>query len=194
MPPCTAAAIGTTIVKDQRPQAPRRLTIRPATAAEIGLVRTKYAEWHYDGALGAQETILLAESADALLGMVRQTCEHGTVMLRGMQVDPASARHGDRNRLAAGVRGAPGRTGMLLPALFASDEFLWKTRIRALRAGGRPAVFAATAAAISCARPGCIDHAAPGASALKRTRPLRPNDKTRSIDQFRRNFLRNLTV
>jgi GNAT superfamily N-acetyltransferase len=90
VPPCTAAAIGTAIVKDQEPRALHRLRIRAAAATEIGLVRAKYAEWHYDGAVTAQETVLLAECAEALLGMVRQTYEHGTVMLRGMQVDPAA--------------------------------------------------------------------------------------------------------
>lgn len=66
------------------------MTIRTAAAAEIGQIRAQYAEWQYDGEVTPEDAVLLAERAGTLVGMVRQTIECDTVMLRGMQVAPAA--------------------------------------------------------------------------------------------------------
>ncbi len=69
-------------------------TIRIASDAEIDRVRTAYREWGYGGGMTPNDIVFLAELDGNLVGVVRETSEHGEVLLRGMQVAPAVQRSG----------------------------------------------------------------------------------------------------
>ena len=73
--------------------------VRVAGPGEIERVRAAYRAWGYDGGADPDDEILVAEREGELLGVVRRTREHGTVMLRGMQVAPHARRRGIGNRL-----------------------------------------------------------------------------------------------
>ena len=73
--------------------------VRVAAADELERVRTTYAVWGYGGGADPADTIFVAERAGELLGLVRLTREHGTIMLRGMQVAPNARRQRVGTRL-----------------------------------------------------------------------------------------------
>jgi len=77
----------------------RDLSVRIAAPDEFECVRTTYAAWGYGGGANSADTIFVAEGAGELLGLVRLTREHGTTMLRGMQVAPNARRQGVGTRL-----------------------------------------------------------------------------------------------
>ena len=77
----------------------RDLRVRIAAPDELERVRTTYAAWGYGGGADSADTIFVAESAGEFLGLVRLTREHGTTMLRGMQVAPSARRQGVGTRL-----------------------------------------------------------------------------------------------
>jgi N-acetylglutamate synthase-like GNAT family acetyltransferase len=53
-----------------------------------------YERWGYHGGLLDSDIIYVAEAAGKLVGIVRRAMEHGVLMLRGMQIDPAHQRQG----------------------------------------------------------------------------------------------------
>lgn len=75
------------------------LVFRPAMASEVERVRTAYAEWGYCGGILPGDEILIAEEDGRLVGLVRRLVEHGTTMLRGMQVAPDARGRGVGSRL-----------------------------------------------------------------------------------------------
>jgi GNAT superfamily N-acetyltransferase len=77
----------------------RDLSVRIAAPDELERVRTTYAAWDYGGGADSADTIFVAEGAGEFRGLVRLTCEHGTTMLRGMQVAPDARRQGVGTRL-----------------------------------------------------------------------------------------------
>jgi N-acetylglutamate synthase-like GNAT family acetyltransferase len=68
--------------------------VRRATATDWERVRAGYEAWSYQGGAAPADTIYLAERDGTLLGFVRRTMEHDTVMLRGMRVVPDEQRQG----------------------------------------------------------------------------------------------------
>lgn len=75
------------------------LSIREAGAEELDRVRGAYLAWGYGGGADEDDSILLAERAGELVGIVRRTLESGVVVLRGMQVAPEERRRGVGTRL-----------------------------------------------------------------------------------------------
>jgi|ERR1043166_2967845 GNAT superfamily N-acetyltransferase len=69
-------------------------TIRTALGSEYDRARAAYETWGYPGSILPTDVVFVAERGDDLLGIVRRSVEHETVMLRGMQVDPAVRRRG----------------------------------------------------------------------------------------------------
>jgi hypothetical protein len=61
-----------------------------------------YEAHGYTGGATADDVLFVAESLDELVGVVRRTVEHGTTMLRGMQVATAHQRRGIGTRLLWG--------------------------------------------------------------------------------------------
>jgi GNAT superfamily N-acetyltransferase len=60
--------------------------VRIAHATEIARVAAAYTEWGYGGGIASEDTAWLAEASDNLVGILRVAPEHGTLVLRGMQV------------------------------------------------------------------------------------------------------------
>lgn len=77
----------------------RDLSVRIAAPDELERVRTTYAAWGYGGGADSADTIFVAKGAGELQGLVRLTREHGTTMLRGMQVALDARRQGVGTRL-----------------------------------------------------------------------------------------------
>ena len=73
--------------------------VRIAQSGEYPRLDALYRAWGYTAGIGARETVYVAEESEHQIGLVRRTLEEGTVMLRGMQVDPAHQRRGVGSRL-----------------------------------------------------------------------------------------------
>lgn len=77
--------------------------IRRASAEDIPQVLRFYAGRGYGGGTTPSDTVLLAEEGGRLIGVVRLAPEHGTTVLRGMQVHPDHQRRGVGSRLLARI-------------------------------------------------------------------------------------------
>jgi GNAT superfamily N-acetyltransferase len=75
--------------------------IRRAAADDLDRARRFYLGRGYGGGIRPEDTVLLAEQDGQLAGIVRLAREHGAVVLRGMQVDPAFQRRRIGTRLLA---------------------------------------------------------------------------------------------
>jgi GNAT superfamily N-acetyltransferase len=92
------------------------VTIRVATPTDYERVRAAYAAWGYDGGVSPADVVYVAERGTELTGVVRRTREHGTTMLRGMQVAPAwRGRRIGRRLLQAFVADLPGEECYCVP-------------------------------------------------------------------------------
>jgi GNAT superfamily N-acetyltransferase len=79
------------------------IEIRRAAPEEVSAVRRFYADRQYGGEVQPLDTLLLALRDGELLGAVRLAPEHGTTVLRGMQVHPSHRRQGIGRQLLAAV-------------------------------------------------------------------------------------------
>ncbi|MBA3968612.1 MAG: GNAT family N-acetyltransferase [Gemmatimonadetes bacterium] len=79
------------------------LEIRHATGEDLPRARQFYADRQYGGGIQPQDTVLLAEREDELVGIVRLASEQGTTVLRGMQVHPAFQHQGIGAQMLAAV-------------------------------------------------------------------------------------------
>jgi len=75
------------------------ITFRIAAAEEYPDVAAAYAAWGYRGGVLPNDIVYVAEVNRELAGIVRRTCEHGIVMLRGMYVAPQQQRLGIGSQL-----------------------------------------------------------------------------------------------
>lgn len=80
-----------------------QLEIRRASARDIPQVQQFYTGRGYGGGIAPSDTVLLAEQGGQLIGVVRLAPEHGTTVLRGMQVHPDHQRQGVGSRLLARI-------------------------------------------------------------------------------------------
>jgi predicted N-acetyltransferase YhbS len=69
-------------------------TFRVAGPADYLRVETAYVAWGYRGDVAPEDILYVAERDGELLGAVRRTKEHGSVLLRGMYIAPAEQRRG----------------------------------------------------------------------------------------------------
>jgi GNAT superfamily N-acetyltransferase len=86
------------------------LEIRRAAPKEVSAVRRFYADRQYGGQIQPHDALLLALRDGELLGAVRLAPEHGTTVLRGMQVHPSHQRQGIGRQLLAAVAQELGST------------------------------------------------------------------------------------
>jgi N-acetylglutamate synthase-like GNAT family acetyltransferase len=75
--------------------------IRRASVEDLPRIRQFYADRQYGGGVQPQDTVLVAEVDGGLVGLVRLAPEHGTLVLRGMQVHPSFQRQGIGTRILA---------------------------------------------------------------------------------------------
>jgi N-acetylglutamate synthase-like GNAT family acetyltransferase len=80
-----------------------QVEIRRASAEDILRVLQFYADRGYGGGTTPSDTVLLAEAGGQLIGVVRLAPEHGTTVLRGMQIHPDHQRRGVGSRLLARI-------------------------------------------------------------------------------------------
>jgi RimJ/RimL family protein N-acetyltransferase len=86
------------------------LVVREAASAEIDRIRALYTQCGYAGAIPVGDRFVVAEIADALVGVVRLSLEHGVLVLRTMRVLPSRQRQGIGSAmLAAFARALGGR-------------------------------------------------------------------------------------
>ena len=64
------------------------ITIRIARPDEYDDVALAYRLWGYRGGVLPSDVVFVAHAGNELIGIVRRTVEHGTMMLRGMHVAP----------------------------------------------------------------------------------------------------------
>jgi len=77
--------------------------IRIAQPSEHSLVLAVYAALGYHRAVDAADTVWLAESAEASVGIVRVAAEHGTLVLRGMRIAKLAQRQGLGTRMLRAI-------------------------------------------------------------------------------------------
>ena len=71
------------------------MNVRVASLDELPRLAEHYAAWGYRGGIAPADVAFVAEAEDgAPVGIVRQTVEHGVVMLRGMYVAPDARGRG----------------------------------------------------------------------------------------------------
>lgn len=69
-------------------------SIRIALHSEVNRIRAVYQQWGYGGGVTPHDVVFLAERDGEIVGIVRETEEHGVLLLRGMQVSPGEQRRG----------------------------------------------------------------------------------------------------
>ncbi len=75
--------------------------VRVARADDLSRVNVAYAEFGYTGKAEPEDTVYIAERAGNIIGVVRQTQEHGLTLLRGMYIAPHAQRQGVGSTLLA---------------------------------------------------------------------------------------------
>ena len=71
-----------------------KITVNFAKPQDHERVILAYDTWGYRGSITSEDTILMAERVGKLVGLVRMVPEEGTIVLRGMYVDPMNRGSG----------------------------------------------------------------------------------------------------
>jgi GNAT superfamily N-acetyltransferase len=93
-----------------------QISIRVAHSTEYEQLAARYTGWGYRAGILPVDIVYVAESGNHVVGLVRQTSEGVTTMLRGMHVDPTHQRLGVGTRLLeAFVAGLSGVECLCIP-------------------------------------------------------------------------------
>jgi GNAT superfamily N-acetyltransferase len=77
--------------------------VRIAQPADLPKALAAYRAWNYQGAIGPDDKVWMAEFAGELIGIVRVVPEEGTFVLRGMRVAEEWRRHGIGSQILRAV-------------------------------------------------------------------------------------------
>jgi GNAT superfamily N-acetyltransferase len=82
---------------------PMNTNVRIAQPADLPKALAAYRAWNYQGGVGSDDTVWLAEFAGESIGVVRVAPEEGTLVLRGMRVAERWRRQGIGSQILRAV-------------------------------------------------------------------------------------------
>lgn len=118
------------------------MSVRRAGAEDLDRARRFYRSRGYGGGIRPEDTVLLAERDGRLVGVVRLAPEHGAVVLRGMQVDPACQRRRIGTRLLAAIADELGERDCFCIPYVHLVHFYGQIGFRPIEPGAAPAFLA----------------------------------------------------